>query len=286
MNFETASLNPHSQFILNNQNTMPALGFGTYKLKGQEAYDAVIHALEAGYTMIDTAHFYDNEQEVGRALADKIAAGELRREDIFVTTKIWNEDQRNNRQEEKFHESLKLLGLDYLDLMLIHWPVAEKYHDTWKILEDKQKAGLVKNIGICNFEHSQLTDLMNTAQVCPQVNQMEHHPYMQDLKTKELCDHLGIVYQAWSPLGRGMELKDPHIAKIAQHHNKSAAQVLLRWHLQSGICAIPKSGNKDRIYENIRLFDFELSREEMKLISSLDKQERVSAKSAPLCFDF
>ncbi len=271
---------------LNNAYTMPILGFGTYKLKGKEAYSAVRSALELGYRLIDTAHFYDNEQEVGAALRDAIAEGLVKREELFVTTKIWNEDQRQGRQEEVAHESLKLLGLDYLDLMLIHWPVAPHYHKTWSVMEKMQDEGYFRSIGVCNFNSRQLEDLLSGATHKVQVNQMEHHPYLQDTACKALCDKLGIAYQAWSPLGRGMELDDPSLIKLAEKYNKSVAQIILRWHLEQGICAIPKASSQKRIKENIDIFDFCLLEEELELISKLECGRYVNPASSPENFDF
>lgn len=276
----------NSCFNLNNQKSIPCIGYGTYKLIGKEAYNCVRTALEYGYRMIDTAHFYQNETEVGQALRDAMLNDGLKREEVFISTKIWNEDQRKARQQEALETSMRLLKLDYIDLMLIHWPVQEAYHASWKTLERAYEKQWLCNIGVCNFADDQLKDLINRADIIPQVNQMEHHPYLQDEQTRAYCNELQIVYQSWSPLGRGMELTDPLVKNLAEKYQVSPAQILIRWHLQEACCVIPKASSQERIQQNIEVFHFELTPEDMKQLSSLSCGRRVNPQSAPHTFNF
>lgn len=279
-------INIDSNLQLNNQNSIPYIGYGSYKVTGKAAYNCVRHALEVGYRMIDTAHFYQNELEIGQAVRDAILHDGIRREDIFISTKIWNDDQRAGRQQEACETSMKLLNLDYIDLMFIHWPVKESYHQTWKILENAYDKQWFSNIGVCNFAEDQLCDLLKTARYIPQVNQMEHHPYLQDDTTRAFCDEQRIVYQSWSPLGRSMELEDATILKLAEKYGVSAAQIIIRWHIQQGCCVLPKASSAERIAQNIDVFHFEITTEDMQAITQLSCGKRVNPKSAPHNFDF
>lgn len=244
---------------------MPRLGLGVYK-SGEATYQAVLTALKAGYRLIDTAAYYGNEVQVGKAVRE---CG-IPREEIFVTTKIWNSDQRDGRQEDAFHESLARLKLDYIDLYLIHWPVPGAFIDTWHYMEDFAASGKVRAIGVSNFLSHHLEELLSSSQTVPAVDQFEHHPFLTRTGLVNYCKGLGIVPQAWSPLGRGAVLESRTIAEIAKRHKKSIAQVVLRWDYQEGVAAIPKSITPKRIKENAAIFDFSLSEDEMEAISDLD----------------
>ena len=261
---------------LNNGVEIPLLGFGVYQAKeGEEAVNAVRWALEAGYRHIDTAAVYQNEESVGRAI---IESG-IPRDKIFLTTKLWNDDMRKGRQKEAFEESLKRLKTDYVDLYLIHWPVAGKYKESWKVLEELYQSGKVRAIGVSNFHKSHLDDLLVAAKVVPAVNQVECHPWLNQEPLFDYCNKLNIALEAWSPLGgtgTGKALlNDERLKAIAAKYNKSAAQVILRWDLQRGIITIPKSVHKERIFANTDIFDFELSKEDMSIINEMNENKRV-----------
>lgn len=247
---------------------MPRLGFGVYK-SGEMTYQAVLAALQAGYRLIDTAAYYGNEVQVGKAVRE---CG-IPREEIFVTTKMWNNDQRDGRQEDAFHESLARLKLEYIDLYLIHWPVPGCFVDTWKYMEDFVSSGKVRAIGVSNFLSHHLEELLASSGTVPAVNQFERHPFLTRDGLVSYCKGLGIVPQAWSPLGRGAVLESRTIKEIAKRHKKSVAQTVLRWDYQQGVAAIPKSITPQRIKENADIFDFELSDDEMEMISDLDTGE-------------
>jgi len=261
---------------LNNGVEIPLLGFGVYQAKeGEEAVNAVRWALEAGYRHIDTAAVYQNEESVGRAI---IESG-IPRDKIFLTTKLWNDDMRKGRQKEAFEESLKRLKTDYVDLYLIHWPVAGKYKESWKVLEELYQSGKVRAIGVSNFHKSHLDDLLADAKVVPAVNQVECHPWLNQEPLFDYCNKLNIAFEAWSPrcgTGTGKALlNDERLKAIAAKYNKSAAQVILRWDLQRGIITIPKSVHKERIFANTDIFDFELSKEDMSIINEMNENKRV-----------
>ncbi|MGB6408465.1 MAG: aldo/keto reductase [Planococcus donghaensis] len=258
---------------LNNGLKMPQLGFGVWQVENDEATKVVAKALETGYTSIDTAMIYTNEIGVGRALQDT----KIPREDLFITTKVWNTDQGYDNTLRAFDESLNRLGLDYVDLYLIHWPTPEfdTYVETYKALEKLYNDGRVKAIGVCNFEIEHLQRLLDECDVPPVLNQVECHPYLAQTDLKEFCAKHDIFLEAWSPLEQGGDvLKDATITKIAESKEKSPAQVVLRWHLQNNTIAIPKSVTPSRIEENFDVFDFELSDEEMEAINALNKERR------------
>ncbi|KMK99166.1 glyoxal reductase [Bacillus stratosphericus] len=260
---------------------MPKLGFGVWQVKdGDEAVNAVKDALEAGYRSIDTAAAYQNEEGVGKA----IQQSGISRDDLFITTKVWNSDQGYESTLEAFETSMNKLGLDVLDLYLIHWPVEGKYKETWKALEKLYKDGRVKAIGVCNFHQHHLEDLLEEAEVVPMVNQIELHPKLTQEPLRDYCKAKGIHVEAWSPLGSGKLLNHPVLQDIAKKHEKSVAQVILRWDLQHGIITIPKSVTKSRIIENTNVFDFELSAQEMSVIDQLNEDERTGPD--PDNFDF
>ncbi|MDR6123129.1 diketogulonate reductase-like aldo/keto reductase [Bacillus sp. SLBN-46] len=271
----------HDTTTLHNGVEMPWFGLGVYKVRqGEEALHAVKHALNAGYKSIDTAALYENEESVGQAIKE---AG-IPREELFITTKVWNSDQRNDTVLEAFETSLSKLGLDYVDLYLVHWPVKEKYKDTWKVLETLYKEGRVRAIGVSNFNIHHLEDLMSVAEIKPMVNQVELHPLLAQPELREFCMKHEIQIEAWAPLGQGRLLDHPVLQEIASAHHKSIAQVILRWDLQNRIVTIPKSIKESRIIENANIFDFTLNDNDMEKINALNENKRFGAD--PDNFDF
>lgn len=267
-------MNILSTITLNNDVKMPQLGFGVFQSEiGKETYQAVRWALEAGYRHIDTAKIYGNEADVGQAMIDS----GIPREEIFLTTKLWNEDMRQNRQQEAFQESLKKLQVNYVDLYLIHWPVPGKYHESWKEMEKIYATGKAKAIGVSNFHIHHLDTILEDAEIIPAVNQIELSPQLSQVPLAEYCFSKNIAVEAWSPLGGGVLVNDPRLAEIGAKYNKNAVQVILRWDLQRGIITIPKSVHQNRIIENTKIFDFELSDEDMNYINSLNADKRVGA---------
>ena len=259
---------------LNNGLTMPQLGFGVWQVPDDEAYTAVTTALEAGYRSIDTARLYDNEKGTGRAIADSGVA----REDVFLTTKLWNDDQGYDRALKAFDASLERLGTEYVDLYLIHWPAPgrDTYVDTWRALERVHAEGRARAIGVSNFTEGTLKRLIGEAEVVPVLNQIELHPYFSQSGMRAANAEKGVLTEAWSPLGQGKGLlDDPVLVELGAKHGKSAAQVVLRWHLQLGNVVIPKSVTPSRIRENFDVFDFELTAEDMDRIGSLDRDGRI-----------
>ncbi|GAB2795432.1 aldo/keto reductase [Amycolatopsis magusensis] len=258
---------------LNNGVVMPQLGYGVFQVPDAETTAAVTSALEAGYRSIDTATVYGNERGVGQALADS----GLAREELFITTKVWNSDQGYDKALRAFDNSAELLGLDYLDLYLIHWPTPERglYAETWRALEKLHADGRIRAIGVSNFQPSHLDELARTSSVVPAVNQIEVHPYLQQAEVREYDEKHGIVTEAWSPLAKGGDLlADPVVRELAEKHGRTPAQIVLRWHVQLGNVVIPKSVTPSRIRENAALFDFELADEDVAALSSLDRGER------------
>lgn len=254
---------------------MPAIGFGTWQLSPDDAEHSVTEALKIGYRLIDTAKIYRNEQSVGKG----IRQSGIPREEIFVTTKLWNSDQGYDSALRAFNESLDKLGLDYLDLYLIHWPGEgpERRHDSWRALSELQKQGRIREIGVSNFTIRHLRQLMEASDVLPAVNQIEFHPFIYD-EQKELldfCKDQGIVFEAYSPLAQG-HLSDEQLVKIGEHHGKSASQVMLRWAVQKGTVPLPRSANPEHIKQNFDIFDFELSDDEIAQIDDLSRGDRQS----------
>ncbi|WP_246943352.1 aldo/keto reductase [Bacillus pinisoli] len=258
---------------LNNGVKMPQLGFGVWQVTDEEATTAVAKAIEVGYRSIDTAMIYKNEKGVGEAIKNS----SVPREDLFITTKVWNSDQGYENTLRAFDESLERLGLDYVDLYLVHWPTPQfdEYVDTYKALEKLYHDGKVKAIGVCNFEIEHLERLLKECEVVPVLNQIECHPYLSQKELKEYCASHNIFVEAWSPLEQGGEvLQNEEIKLMANAHKKSPAQVILRWHIQNNTIVIPKSVTPSRIEENFNVFDFELSGDEMAQIDNLNKNRR------------
>ncbi|MDQ0948379.1 2,5-diketo-D-gluconate reductase A [Streptomyces phaeochromogenes] len=265
--------------ILNNGVEMPQLGFGVWQVPDDEAERAVATALEAGYRSIDTAAIYGNEKGTGRG----IAASGVARKDLFVTTKLWNAEQGYDSTLRAFDASLEKLGLDHVDLYLIHWPMPAKgkYIDTFKAFEKLYADGRAKSIGVSNFLPEHLEKLIEATSVIPAVNQIELHPHLQQHASREYHAEQGIATEAWSPLGSGKGLLEvPAIVAIAQKHNRTPAQIVLRWHLQLGNVVIPKSVTPSRIKENIDVFDFSLDTEDIAAISALNEDRRVGSDPA------
>lgn len=263
----------NEKIILNDGRQMPLLGLGVYKAVGEnEVEQAIADAADAGYRLIDTASVYKNEDGVGRG----IKALTIPREELFVTTKIWNTAQRIGDVEDTFNRSLERLGLDYVDLYLIHWPVPGCYTDTWKALEKLQAQGRVKSIGVSNFHIHDLEMLKKVSDVVPAVNQVEFHPLFNQPELLSYCRENNIAVQAYAPLARGAYLHSQLLLEIGRKYQKTTAQIGLRWAVQQGISVIPKSVHKERIRENAEIFDFSLTREEMDAITAMDAHQRTA----------
>ncbi|PAL14806.1 aldo/keto reductase [Peribacillus simplex] len=266
---------------LHNGVKMPQLGFGVFKVKnGNETVESVKKAIEVGYRAIDTAAIYENEEGVGQAIRE----GGVPREELFITSKVWNTEQGYETTLKAFEDSLNRLGLEYLDLYLIHWPGKDKYLETWRALEKLYKDGKVKSIGVSNFHVHHLENLLANSEVKPVVNQIELHPLLTQVEIRDYCAKHEIKVESWSPLGRGNLLEEPTINHIAKKHGKSSAQVLIRWHLQHDLVVIPKSITPSRIKENAQVFDFSLSLNEMNQIDAMNKNERFGSNPDELLF--
>ncbi|WP_150284600.1 aldo/keto reductase [Rummeliibacillus sp. TYF-LIM-RU47] len=264
---------------------MPWFGLGVFKVEeGPDLVNAVKTAIKHGYRSIDTAAIYGNEEGVGQGIREGLKEAGISRDELFVTSKVWNDDLGYESTLAAYETSLKKLGLDYLDLYLIHWPVEGKYKDAWRALETLYKDGRVKAIGMSNFQIHHLEDLMKDAEVKPMINQVECHPRLTQKDLKSFCQEHGIQLEAWSPLMQGQLLDNPELKEIANKYDKSIAQIILRWDLQNGIVTIPKSTKEHRIVENASIFDFELTSEDMEQIDSLNQDHRVGPD--PDNFDF
>jgi diketogulonate reductase-like aldo/keto reductase len=260
---------------------MPYLGIGCFLVKeGNEVVQTVKYALEAGYRHIDTAAAYENEEGVGRGIRES----SVPREEIFLTSKVWNTDQGYDSTLKAFDETLLRLQTDYLDLYLIHWPVKEKYRSTWKALERLYRDKRVRAIGVSNFLNHQLEDLIHGVEIMPMVNQMEFHPYLVQQDLLNACLRYKIQYEAWSPLMKGKVAEVPLIRELSNKYEKTPFQLVLRWDLQKGVVTIPKSVRPEHIISNVGIFDFEIAEEDMRRIDSLDKSYRFGPD--PDNFDF
>lgn len=276
-------MNLQSTRRLENGIQMPIFGLGVYKMTNpEETLQAITMALDVGYRAIDTAALYYNEEEVGEAIRHSNVA----REDIFVTTKVWNSDQGYDNTLRAFETSLKKLNMEYLDLYLTHWPVADKFVDTYRAIERLYDEKLIRVPGVSNHHDSHIQQILSKANTAPMVNQVELHPYLTQEPLRGFCSENSIAVTAWSPLGRGGVLTDETLVRIGEQYGKSAAQVTLRWHLQNDIIIIPKSVTPSRIQENVAIFDFELSIEDMAQIDALNRNQRFGQNPENFHFDF
>ncbi|TPE20795.1 aldo/keto reductase [Clostridium perfringens] len=278
--------NLNNTITLNNGIEMPRVGLGVFRVENSsELVNAVKVAIKNGYRSIDGAAIYGNEEAMGEGIREGIKEAGISREDLFITSKVWNADLGYESTIAAYEASLKRLGVDYLDLYLIHWPVEGKYKEAWRALEYLYKEGRVKAIGVSNFQVHHLQDLLKYAEIKPVINQIELHPYLSQEKVREFCKENDIQVEAWSPLMAGNGLLENDILKeIAKKYNKTTAQVVLRWDLQNQVITIPKSTNEGRLVENIDIFGFNLSKDDMDRIDSLNKDLRVGPD--PDNFDF
>ena len=285
-------MKPSPRLNLNNGVLIDQVGFGLYKVPPADAAGLVTMAIETGYRHLDTAAMYGNETGVGRGIGalsrfssedprggSGEAAPELSRANIFVTTKVWNDDQGYDATLRAFDTSMSNLGLEYVDLYLIHWPCARRglYAESYRALETLYREGKVRAIGVSNFQPAHLEDLLQTAEVVPAVNQIELHPWLQQEELRALHGKLGIMTEAWSPLGRGQVLQDPTVLELASAHGRTAAQVILRWHVQRGHIVIPKASSYARIRENLDLFGFSLDAADMDALAGLERGFRTGS---------
>jgi len=269
--------------VLQNGVKMPWIGLGVLYLdEDGPVENAVRWALEAGYRHIDTASIYGNEAGVGRAIRES----GLPRDAIFVTSKVWNSDQGYEKTLAAFEASLQRLDMDYVDLYLVHWPVKGLYKETWRALETIYESGRARAIGVSNFLIHHLQDVMADARIMPMVDQVEFHPRLQQPELQAFCREHSIQLEAWRPLMKGKVLEIPELVSLGEKYGKTAVQVTLRWMIQKGVVAIPKSGNRDRIFSNIDIFDFELSKADMAIIDGLDRNERMGRHPDNFHFDF
>ena len=266
---------------LHNSVEMPYFGLGVFKTnEGSEVEDSVKWALETGYKHIDTAAIYKNEGGVGKA----VKASGIPRNELFITTKSWNENQRQGTVLKGFEESLDLLQTDYVNLYLIHWPVIGKFTETWKVMEEIYRSGRAKAIGVSNFLQHHLEEIFKICEIKPMVNQVECHPYLVQQDLIDFCATHQIIYEAWSPIMRGAINDIPLFKELSKKYQKSPVQIVLRWDLQKGIVTIPKSVHKERIISNTDIFDFEISKEDILRIDALNRDERFG--SHPDTFTF
>ncbi|MFJ6904539.1 aldo/keto reductase [Streptomyces griseoluteus] len=271
---------------LHDGTTIPQLGFGTYLVPPEETADIVGEAFDVGYRHIDTAQMYGNEEGVGRA----IATSGLARDDLYITSKLNNGNHRPDDVRRTFDETMAKLGLEQLDLFLIHWPLPTLYDgdyvSTWKAVAGLVDGGRLRSVGVSNFEPAHLDRIIEETGIVPVVNQIEAHPYFANNAAREASLRHGVVVEAWSPLGQGAALNDRAISKIAEAHGKSVSQVILRWHVQRGDIVFPKTMSRDRMAENFALFDFSLTDEEMRVIDALDRGEQGRVGPHPDVFDY
>jgi methylglyoxal/glyoxal reductase len=274
--FNNMKNNLQATTTLYNGVKMPWFGLGVFKVEeGPELVHAVKFAIKQGYRSIDTAAIYGNEKGVGQAIHEAMTEYEIKREELFITSKVWNSDLGYESTIAAYETSLSKLGLDYLDLYLVHWPVEDKYLEAWRALETLYKKGRVKAIGVSNFQVHHLEKVMKDAEIKPMVNQVEYHPRLTQQEVKSFCDNNGIQFEAWSPLMQGQLFDNPLLQELANKYNKTVAQVILRWDIQNGVITIPKSTKEHRIIENSTIFDFELTKEDINRISDLNENHRV-----------
>lgn len=266
---------PSPAIQLHNGVLIPQFGYGTYKVRAEDAYRAVRDALEVGYRHIDTAEMYGNEAQVGAAIADS----GLARDEVFITSKLNNPYHEPQAARDAFARTLDDLRIDQLDLFLIHWPMAQttNYVETWQTMLEFEADGRSRAVGTSNFQEHHLRAIIDATGVAPALNQIELHPYLAQRQLVQLHAELGIVTASWSPLARGALLSDPVVLDLAQEAGRSAAQVVIRWHLQRGLVVIPKSTHRERMIQNADVFDFELSAQQMASIDSLDQNRRVGS---------
>ncbi|HDR4462736.1 aldo/keto reductase [Bacillus cereus group sp. MYBK249-1] len=277
--------NLQSKTVLSNGVEMPWFGLGVFKVEeGPELVEAIKSAIKAGYRSIDTAAIYGNEAAVGEGIRAGIETTGISREELFITSKVWNADQGYEETIAAYEESLKKLKLDYLDLYLVHWPVEGKYKDTWRALETLYKEKRVRAIGVSNFQIDHLQDVIKDAEIKPMINQVEYHPRLTQKELQAFCKEQGIQMEAWSPLMQGQLLDNETLQAIAEKHGKTTAQVILRWDLQNEVITIPKSTKEHRIIANADVFNFELTKEDMEKIDALNQNHRVGPD--PDNFDF
>jgi diketogulonate reductase-like aldo/keto reductase len=270
-------MNLSATIALGNGISIPQLGLGVYQSgRGRATEDAVTWALGAGYRHVDTAAMYGNETEVGAALKRAVAEGSVRREEVFVTTKLWNSDHGYDEALRAFDASSRRLGLEQIDLFLLHWPVPERRLHSWRALERLAGEGRCRAIGVSNFMVHHLDELLGRAGIPPAVNQIELHPWCQQRDVVAFCETHGIAVVAYSPLAKGTKLRDPHLAAIARAARRTPAQVLLRWSLQKRFVAIPKSAKRERIIENAAIFDFALDADQMATLDRLNAERHVT----------
>ncbi len=265
---------------LNTGDVMPMVGLGV-ALSGDETTSSVRDAIEHGYRLIDTAKAYGNEKEVGEGIRQSGIA----REDIFITTKLSVPDMEAGLVREAFELSLERLGVDYIDLYLLHWPVVKQIEKSWKVLEELYKKGLIRNIGVSNFQIHHLKAMEEYINVVPAVNQIECHPLLVQEELRSYCTKKGIINEAWSPLGRALIFDEPILKQLAVKYEKTVAQIVLRWHIQNGTVVVPKSTSVERIVENNQIYDFELSKEDMERITSMNKNHRFGSDPDNFHFD-
>lgn len=264
-----------SRVKFNNNIEVPIFGLGVYKVDDNDCSDLVKNAIKFGYRLIDTASFYGNEEGTGLGVREGIKEAGLKREDVFVTTKVWNEGLSYEQTIDSFNKSMDKMKLDYLDLYLIHWPGQPYcFKEPWRALEDLHAQGRVKSIGVCNFNEKHFEELFSFAKVKPVLNQIELHPRLTQEKLRKYCVDHGVLPQAWSPLMRGKIFDNEVIVELCKKYNKTPAQIILRWHLQENILVIFKSSSMERVMSNADIFDFEISQEDMKRISSLNENLR------------
>jgi diketogulonate reductase-like aldo/keto reductase len=266
------TLSISSRIRLNNGVDIPVLGFGTLRMGGETAQKAVLWALDAGYRHIDTAKAYGNEDDIGKALQES----SIPREELFITTKLWNDDHGYTNTLAAIDRSLKNLKMDRVDLYLVHWPGSGRRVETWKAMEKILREGKARAIGVSNFTIRHIEEILTQTEIVPAVNQIEFTPYLYQKQLQDYCEGKGIKIEAWSPLTRGIKLGDPKLVEIADRYRKSPAQILIRWGLQHGVISIPKSEHRERIIENSKVFDFNISEKDMKRLDGFNENLRTS----------